>query len=70
MYLPKLYAELDLSRLHDLIDTYAFGTLVVAGEPPEIAHLPFVLDRDEGPHGRLRAHVALGNPLAKWPGPG
>jgi transcriptional regulator len=65
MYLPKLFLETDRDRLHRLIEAHSFGCLIVPKEPGEveIAHLPFVLDRDVGPSGRLRAHVARANPI-------
>jgi len=67
MYRPRLFRENDPSRLHDLIERYAFGTLIAVfptGEL-EISHVPFVLDRDVGSHGRLRTHVARANPIWK-----
>ena len=68
MYLPKAFAEPDLATLHDLVEAHAFGVLVVpsAAGPPEISHLPFLLDRTRGPHGTLYAHTARANPI--WRG--
>jgi transcriptional regulator len=65
MYLPPLFREKDPARLHDLIDAHPFGTLIVPGEDGglEIAHVPFVLDRDPAPLGQLRVHVAAVNPM-------
>jgi transcriptional regulator len=67
MYLPPLFREPDQSRLHDLIDAHPFGTLIVPDEAGsvEIAHVPFVLDRDPPPLGQLRVHVASQNPIWK-----
>jgi transcriptional regulator len=42
-----------------------FGVLVVCGEGPLAAHIPFVLHREEGEHGTLCAHVAAADPLAR-----
>ncbi|MBL8795295.1 MAG: FMN-binding negative transcriptional regulator, partial [Planctomycetia bacterium] len=44
-------------------ERHSFGLLVsqVEGEP-FISHLPFLLDRAWGPHGRLTGHLALTNP--------
>lgn len=65
MYLPKVFAETDVVRIHDFIADHSFGALVVPDDHGgvEIAHLPFLLDRDAGPHGRLRAHAARANPV-------
>jgi transcriptional regulator len=46
MYLPRHFANADLARLHDLIETRMFGLLIVAkGDQVDAAHIPFVLDR-------------------------
>jgi transcriptional regulator len=65
VYQPRPFIESDVCRLHELIEAYAFGTLIVSDPQDglEISHLPFVLDRDVGVHGRLRAHVARANPI-------
>ncbi len=65
MYSPKVFLETDRERLFDLIETHSFGCLMAADERGEleIAHLPFVLDRGAGPHGRLRVHVARANAI-------
>ncbi|MGK4000398.1 FMN-binding negative transcriptional regulator [Sorangium sp. So ce1024] len=67
MYLPKVFVESDLDRQLDLIEAFSFGCLMVQDGQGgiEIAHLPFVLDRGVGPHGRLRAHVARANGIWK-----
>lgn len=63
MYIPDAFAETDLDRLHDLIEAYDFAMLITPGEPtPLVSHLPFVLDRANGPNGTLQAHMARGNP--------
>jgi transcriptional regulator len=54
----------DPQAFRDLIDAYPFGMLVVAGaDEVEIAHVPFLLDRDDGHLGTLRLHVARANPV-------
>ena len=64
MYLPKPFATDDLAALHDLIEGRAFGLLIVPRDgTPDVAHIPFVLDRGEGEHGRLRGHFARPNPI-------
>ncbi|MBM3732508.1 MAG: FMN-binding negative transcriptional regulator [Acidimicrobiia bacterium] len=64
MYLPKHFAEPDLARLHDLIEGRVFGLLIVIRDGvPDMAHIPFVLDRGEGSQGTLRGHFARPNPI-------
>lgn len=64
MYDPPAFRETDPRRLHDLIEAHPFGMLVAPGESgPEIAHVPFLLDRGAGPLGTLRVHVARANPV-------
>ncbi len=64
MYLPKHFAEPDLARLHDLIEARVFGLLIVVRDgAPDMAHIPFVLDRGAGSHGMLRGHFARPNPI-------
>jgi transcriptional regulator len=60
MYTPRHFAaEADAGLA--LIERYGFGALVmVADGRPEIAHVPFVLDR---PASRLLAHVAKANAI-------
>ena len=65
MYVPELFVESDVANLHNLMDQYNFATLYCprAGEPPEIVHMPFILDRTRGPNGLLLGHVARANPV-------
>jgi len=62
MYLPKAFAVEDLGQLHDFMEEFNFATLVTHqnGEL-NASHIPFLLDRDTGPFGMLRAHVAIRN---------
>ena len=63
MYIPAAFAEPDLTKLHDFIEQYSFGLLVSQVDGlPFGTHLPFLLDRNAGPHGRLIGHVARANP--------
>lgn len=67
MYIPDAFAETDTDRLHDLIEAHGFALLIGPGPnpgaaPPQLSHLPFVLDRSAGPFGTLQAHMARGNP--------
>jgi transcriptional regulator len=63
MYVPPHFAVTDRATLHGFIERHSFGLLVsqVAGAP-FITHLPFLLDRDVGPHGTLVGHMARANP--------
>lgn len=65
MYTPKYFAENDSEQIYRLIEKYNFGTLICTNSDgePEITHLPFILARNEGEMGILRAHVARANPI-------
>jgi transcriptional regulator len=64
MYVPRYFGLAEHSGQHDLIERYRFATLVATAEGRfEAAHIPFMLDREAGPHGTLRAHVARANPI-------
>jgi transcriptional regulator len=63
MYIPAVFAEAELSKLHDFIEQNSFGVLVSQVEGlPFATHLPFLLDRTAGPHGTLIGHLARANP--------
>ncbi len=63
MYIPTTFLEKDQGKLHGLIEAYSFGLLVSThcGEP-FATHLPFLLERNAGPHGCLVGHFAKANP--------
>jgi len=64
MYMPRQFEEQRTEVLHGLIDAHPLGTLVTMRPGGlEAEHVPFLLDRDAGPHGTLRAHVARANPV-------
>jgi transcriptional regulator len=66
MYLPKAFANEDVAELQAFIRQYSFGTLIVGGAlgaPPEVSHLPFLLDPARGPYGTLVTHTARANPI-------
>jgi transcriptional regulator len=64
MYLPQAFARTDVRELHAFLDRYPFGTLIVPGTPPEVSHIPFVVDRARGgARGALVGHVARANPI-------
>jgi transcriptional regulator len=63
MYVPAVFAETNLTRLHDFIEANSFGLLVSQVDGlPFATHLPFLLDRTAGPHGTLIGHLARANP--------
>lgn len=66
MYTPRHFQEDRLDVLHDVIVAHDFGLLLATMDDGgiEAAHIPFLLDRDRGPHGTLLAHVARANPIA------
>jgi transcriptional regulator len=67
MYLPAMFAETDPARLFDFIERNSFGVLIsqVDGQP-FATHMPFLVERETGPHGTLVGHVAKANP--HWQG--
>ena len=46
-----------------MIEGHPFGLLVAATRPASAAHIPFVLERQEGPFGTLVAHTARADPI-------
>ena len=66
MYTPASFAETDQDKLHDFMEQYSFATIVShAGERLVASHLPLLLDRSVGPHGRIVGHIARANPQWK-----
>ena len=65
MYTSSSFAEADLSRMHDFIESHGFGVLISAGRELTGSHLPFLLERQSGVHGKLVSHMARANP--QWP---
>ena len=63
MYLPPMFAETDRVKLFDFIERNSFGILVSQVEgSPFSTHMPFLAERETGPHGTLVGHVARANP--------
>lgn len=63
MYIPAVYHEKDLVRLHALMRDYSFATLItVLDGSPFATHLPFLLNESRGQYGTLRSHMARQNP--------
>lgn len=66
MYRPAHFREERRDVLHGFIERHPLGALVtVASGRPEVDHVPMQLDRDAGPCGRLRGHVARANPVVR-----
>jgi transcriptional regulator len=63
MYRPAAFDVEDLDEMLNMVDQAALGHLVTTG-PDGFAStsLPFLVDREAGPSGNLRGHVARANP--------
>jgi transcriptional regulator len=65
MYVPSSFRETDTATLHAFMEQNSFALLVSQGSEGLFAsHLPILLDRNIGPHGRLFGHMARAN--AQW----
>ncbi|MEJ6783221.1 FMN-binding negative transcriptional regulator [Aminobacter sp. Piv2-1] len=63
MYQPPHFKETRLDVLHALIRAHPLGLLICNGADGPVANpLPFLLDAEPAPHGRLRAHLSRANP--------
>jgi transcriptional regulator len=63
MYQPPHFIETRQDVLHGLIRAHPLGLLISNGQDGPIANaIPFLLDADVGPNGKLRAHLAKANP--------
>lgn len=63
MYQPPHFRETRLDVLHALIRAHPLGLLISNGPDGPIANpLPFLLDAEASPNGRLRVHLARANP--------
>ncbi|KZD12596.1 FMN-binding negative transcriptional regulator [Oceanibaculum pacificum] len=66
MYVPRHFAVEDRDALFGLIEARPFALMIMQLESGlEATHLPVILDRERGPHGTLRCHVAKANPVWK-----
>lgn len=64
MYIPKYHAMDDLAAMQAHIQQHALGAWVCMTDSGLVAnHIPFVLDRQWGRHGRLLGHVSRANPV-------
>jgi transcriptional regulator len=63
MYINRDHAFTDLDAMHALMDAHPLGAWVLQGDTGMVAnHIPFLLDRSQGPQGTLIGHVARANP--------
>ena len=63
MYQPPHFVETRQDVLHGLIRSHPLGLLISNGQDGPIANaIPFLLDAEAGPNGKLRAHLAKANP--------
>ena len=63
MYQPPHFQETRPDILHGLIRAHPLGLLISNGaEGPVADAIPFLLDAEFAPNGRLRAHLAKANP--------
>ncbi|OQR82835.1 FMN-binding domain-containing protein [Achlya hypogyna] len=62
-YTPSAFREMNLERLHEIMATHSFATLIVTQDNvPYISHVPLLLDAKTN---CLRGHLARVNPIAK-----
>lgn len=63
MYVPPLFAETDVPRLHDAIRATRLASLVTFGETGiEASHVPMLIDPEPAPCGTIYGHIARTNP--------
>jgi transcriptional regulator len=63
LYQPPHFIETHRDTLHALVRAHPLGLLISATPDGPVADpIPFLIDPDAGPHGRLRAHLARANP--------
>ncbi len=66
MYEPPLHRQHDLAAIHALVRAHPLGLLITHGASGLQANpIPFLIDSDIGPFGRLRAHIARANPQGR-----
>jgi len=64
MYNPPHFEESRSEELERIITEYPLGTLVYCSpDGLDAAHVPFMYNQEQGPKGKLIAHVARKNPI-------
>lgn len=63
MYIRKAHQLTDQEAIHGLVAAYPLGAWVCQGADGQLIanHIPFVLDRSQGPQGTLVGHVSRAN---------
>ncbi|HLJ34502.1 MAG TPA: FMN-binding negative transcriptional regulator [Ktedonobacteraceae bacterium] len=62
MYIPKAFREDDIDVLHAFMQGNNFAILITMQDGiPLATHLPLILNRESGPNGTLRGHMARAN---------
>jgi transcriptional regulator len=63
MYIPTHFEVNEIGRLHELMQTNSFATLVMFGADgsPRATHLPLLIDARRGEFGTIRGHLARAN---------
>ena len=70
MYIPGHFKESRVEVLHGMIRGAGLATLVTMTEEGMIAsHIPFLLDPEPAPYGRLTGHISRANPQARLTDP-
>ena len=63
MYVPPLFAETDVPRLHEAIRAARLASLGTFGETGiEASHVPMLIDPEPAPWGTIYGHIARTNP--------
>jgi transcriptional regulator len=64
MYVPAHFVQHDPKEIQRVVREHPLGALVTCGEAGlDANHIPFEFDPEDGPHGKLTAHVARANPV-------
>lgn len=64
MYLPKLFAQPDITTMHALIRAHPLATVItLSSDGLNANHIPLHLSDEPAPFGTLRGHIARANPL-------
>ncbi|WOG30132.1 FMN-binding negative transcriptional regulator [Endozoicomonas sp. 8E] len=66
MHIPSKFKEENLDKLHEFIQEYPLGTLIVSAENTlDADHIPFYLQKQKNAQVILQSHIAKVNPLWK-----
>jgi transcriptional regulator len=65
LYIPKAHLVEDRQLLHDLMEEFAFVSLVTASPSIHVTHIPTLLNRTRGNFGTIFGHIARNNPQSE-----